>query len=83
MNLDFILANEIKYIITEKQLKEGDCLPSERELCAIFNVQRLTIRSALQFDIPHQEFYRESFFPDHIPPDSDIWPPEYKTYSHL
>lgn len=47
MNLDFILANEIKYIITEKKLKEGDCLPSERELCAIFNVQRLTIRSAL------------------------------------
>lgn len=47
MNLDFILANEIKYIIKEKQLKEGDCLPSERELCTIFNVQRLTIRSAL------------------------------------
>ncbi|MDD3173262.1 MAG: GntR family transcriptional regulator [Herbinix sp.] len=47
MNLDFVLANEIKYIIKEKQLKEGECLPSERELCAIFNVQRLTIRSAL------------------------------------
>lgn len=47
MNLDFILANEIKYIIMEKKLKEGDCLPSERELCAYFNVQRLTVRSAL------------------------------------
>lgn len=47
MNLDFILANEIKYIIMEKGLKEGDGLPSERELCAMFNVQRLTIRSAL------------------------------------
>ena len=48
MNLDFILANEIKYVIKEKRLKEGDCLPSERELCAYFNVQRLTVRSALR-----------------------------------
>lgn len=47
MNLDFVLANEIKYIMKERNLKEGDCLPSERELCAAFNVQRLTIRSAL------------------------------------
>lgn len=47
MNLDFVLANEIRYLIKKNRLKEGDGLPSERELCSLFGVQRLTIRSAL------------------------------------
>ncbi|NCB32786.1 MAG: GntR family transcriptional regulator [Erysipelotrichia bacterium] len=47
-NNDFILANEIKFLIENDNYKAGDCLPSERSLCKRFNVQRLTIRSALR-----------------------------------
>lgn len=48
MNSDFILSKEIEYLIASEHLQAGDRLPSERELCERFGVQRLTIRSALQ-----------------------------------
>ena len=47
MNSDFILSKEIEYLIAAEHLQAGDHLPSERELCERFGVQRLTIRSAL------------------------------------
>lgn len=45
--MDNILADEIKYYIKQNNLSFGDKIPSERELCEIFDVQRLTIRAAL------------------------------------
>lgn len=47
LTLDIILSKEIKYMLTEQNYRPGDKLPSERELAAAFNVQRLTIRGAL------------------------------------
>lgn len=47
LTLDIILSQEIKYMLQEQGYKPGDKLPSERELAERFQVQRLTIRSAL------------------------------------
>lgn len=47
LTLDILLAKEIKYMLKEDHYAPGDRLPSERELCERFQVQRLTIRSAL------------------------------------
>lgn len=47
LTLDIILSKEIKYMLQEQGYKPGDKLPSERELAERFQVQRLTIRSAL------------------------------------
>lgn len=47
LTLDVILSKEIKYMLQEQGYKPGDKLPSERELAELFQVQRLTIRSAL------------------------------------
>ncbi len=46
LNKDEFIANEIKYMFIEKKYKEGDKLPSERELSEIYGVQRATIREA-------------------------------------
>ena len=43
-----MIANELKNMIEQENLKEGDKLPSERELCEKLNVQRLTLRSGLR-----------------------------------
>lgn len=48
MNIDFILANEVKYLIERNNMQVGDQLPSERELCDMFSCQRLSIRSGLK-----------------------------------
>lgn len=48
MNLDGIIANEIKYMIEKNKMKCDDKLPSERELSEKFDVQRITLRSALR-----------------------------------
>lgn len=42
------VADQIKEAIYEGQLKPGDRLPPERELCTIFKVGRPTIREALR-----------------------------------
>lgn len=42
------VAEQIKQAIYDGQLKPGDRLPSERELCKMFNVGRPTIREALR-----------------------------------
>lgn len=47
LTMDIILSKEIKYMLTEQNYQPGDKLPSERELAEYFQVQRLTIRSAL------------------------------------
>ncbi len=47
LTLDIILSKEIKYMLEEQGYQPGDKLPSERELAENFQVQRLTIRSAL------------------------------------
>ncbi len=44
---DLFIANEIKALIEEKKLKPGEKIPSERILCEMFNIQRLTVRGAL------------------------------------
>ncbi|MGD1819822.1 MAG: GntR family transcriptional regulator [Pleomorphochaeta sp.] len=44
---DLFIANEIKALIEDRNLTVGDKLPSERILCEIFNIQRLTVRGAL------------------------------------
>ena len=43
MTLDLIVADEVKCMIEDGTLSIGDKLPSERELCERFNVQRLTL----------------------------------------
>lgn len=48
ITLDIQISDEIKNYIKSKGFKQGDRLPSERELAEIFNVQRLTVRSALK-----------------------------------
>lgn len=48
LTLSIIIANELKNMIEQENLKEGDKLPSERELCEKLNVQRLTLRSGLR-----------------------------------
>ncbi|NCD07336.1 MAG: GntR family transcriptional regulator [Spirochaetia bacterium] len=44
---DLFIANEIKALIEEKKFTVGDKIPSERVLCEMFNIQRLTVRGAL------------------------------------
>lgn len=46
LNKDEFIANEIKYMFIDKKYKEGDKLPSERELAEQYGVQRATIREA-------------------------------------
>ncbi|MFQ9516065.1 MAG: GntR family transcriptional regulator [Eubacterium sp.] len=46
LNKDEFIANEIKYLFMEKKYKEGDKLPSERELSERYGVQRATVREA-------------------------------------
>ena len=48
LSQEFFLSNELRYLIDHRNLQPGDKLPSERELCTIFNCQRLAIRTALQ-----------------------------------
>ena len=65
MTLDLIVADEVKCMIEEGTLSIGDKLPSERDLCERFNVQRLTLRSGLQmleeegliYSIPRNGYY--------------------------
>lgn len=65
MTLDLIVADEVKCMIEDGTLSIGDKLPSERELCERFNVQRLTLRSGLQmleeegliYSIPRNGYY--------------------------
>lgn len=47
LTLDIALSKEIKYMLEEGNYLPGDKLPSERKLAELFNVQRLTVRSAL------------------------------------
>ncbi|MGL6106884.1 GntR family transcriptional regulator [Romboutsia sp.] len=42
-----IIENNVKELINSGELKEGDMIPSENELCDQFNVTRMTVRSAL------------------------------------
>ncbi|ADL04073.1 GntR family transcriptional regulator [Lacrimispora saccharolytica] len=48
MNKDEFIAKEIKYDLFASQAKEGMKLPSERKLAEKYNVQRMTVRLALQ-----------------------------------
>lgn len=48
LTLSIMIANELKNMIEQENLKEGDKLPSERDLCEKLNVQRLTLRSGLR-----------------------------------
>lgn len=42
------IAQQIRQLVSSKQLKAGDRLPSERDLSATFNVSRNTLREALR-----------------------------------
>lgn len=48
LSLNMQIADEIRYRIETEQYAPGEKLPSERELSAIFRVQRLTLREGLQ-----------------------------------
>lgn len=48
LNLDVLIAKEIQYMLEKDAYQVGDKLPSERKLAEQFQVQRLTVRSALQ-----------------------------------
>jgi len=48
LNKDAFIAREIKYFIMKEKLTEYMKLPAERELAEHFQVQRATVRSALQ-----------------------------------
>ncbi|MPQ44885.1 GntR family transcriptional regulator [Clostridium tarantellae] len=41
------IENYLKELIESKELGEGDLLPSENQLCEMFEVTRMTVRSAL------------------------------------
>lgn len=43
-----LIADQIRTLIREGQLKPGDRLPSERDLCQQFGVSRVTVRDALR-----------------------------------
>ncbi|NCC54936.1 MAG: GntR family transcriptional regulator, partial [Erysipelotrichia bacterium] len=45
---DILICNEIKYMIENKPILEGEKLPSERELAALLDVQRPTVRTGLK-----------------------------------
>ena len=47
LNLDISIASELKYMIESGLYAPDEKLPSERKLCETFNVQRMTVRSAL------------------------------------
>lgn len=42
-----IIVNDIKQQIAQGKLRYGDQLPSEKQLCALYNVARTTVRHAL------------------------------------
>ena len=46
MNKDEFIAYELKFYFMKNKLKEGEKLPSERDLAEQFGVQRATVRSA-------------------------------------
>ena len=48
MTLDILISNELRQYIADHHLKYRDKLPSERELCELFSIQRLTLRSAMK-----------------------------------
>lgn len=48
MTLDIMISNEIRQFIADHNLKYQDKLPSERELCELFSIQRLTLRAAMK-----------------------------------
>ena len=48
LTLEVLLSKEIEYLLEAEEYKEKQKLPSERELAEYFDVQRLTIRGALQ-----------------------------------
>jgi GntR family transcriptional regulator, transcriptional repressor for pyruvate dehydrogenase complex len=47
-NLSEGIVNQILQAINSEELKPGDKLPSEREMCAMFSVSRTVIRDALK-----------------------------------
>ena len=53
LHKDEFIANEIKFYFIRNKVKEGDKLPSERELSEFFGVQRATVRAA--YDILEEE----------------------------
>ncbi len=55
---DILIANEIKFMIENKNLQYGSRLPSERELSTILGVQRLTVRLALKILIQEGLIYK-------------------------
>ena len=48
VKLSSMVEDEIKALIVNGQLKEGDRLPNEKELCTKFGVSLITIREALR-----------------------------------
>ncbi len=53
LHKDEFIANEIKFYFIKNKIKEGEKLPSERELSDFFGVQRATVRAA--YDILEEE----------------------------
>lgn len=48
LNKDEFIANEMKYYFIRNHVKEGEKLPSERDLSKFFGVQRATVRAACE-----------------------------------
>ncbi|WP_413527607.1 GntR family transcriptional regulator [Marinilactibacillus psychrotolerans] len=48
LTLDVIISNEIKFMIENKPILEGEKLPGERSLAEMLDVQRATIRKGLK-----------------------------------
>lgn len=60
LSLGMTVADEIRYLIVSGTIKEGEKLPSERELCKTYGVQRLTLRESLQSLIRENYIYKKS-----------------------
>ena len=48
MNLDVLIADDIRSAIENNEYPENSRLPSESVLCTTYNVQKMTIRSSLK-----------------------------------
>lgn len=53
------IAQRIKQYIEERALKDGDLIPSERELCETFAVSRMTVRQAIDMLVDEEILERQ------------------------
>ena len=59
ISLQYQLRSELIEKINNKEWKEGDLIPSERELCDIYGISRITVREVLKDLVANGFFVRK------------------------